>query len=210
MAKASDVIPVTVGAGTDLAAVDVNSKLHQVAMLAEADGTVIGSLPDYFWWFTPATNAASRSWADIFNAHASLVLRVRGIWVVPTATAITGVNIGFDVNKISAVGTGGTVITGRSLDSSFPAVDAAITARITATGGATLAHLLMAGYHFNEETNASLPLLQHQNLIPSGIGSRVAEIVLRQNQGVQVKQHAAGTVGLTGVLMYGAIQDPAL
>ena len=177
-----------------------------MVVMAEADGHIVNSKDDWFVWFTPATNAASRSVGDLFNADATAIVRVRGVWIVHTVTAITGVAMGFDLNKTSAVGTGGTAMTPRPLDSAFAALDSDITARAGATGGATLAHQLLAAYLINEETNAYTGLAQHQNLLPSSIGNRVAEIVLRQNQGIQVKQHAAGTVGLTGALMYFTVE----
>jgi hypothetical protein len=97
-------------------------------------------------------------------------------------------------------------VTPRPLDSGFAALDSDITARAGATGGATLAHLLLTQYHFHEETNASTALIQHQNLLPSSIGNRVAEIVLRQNQGLQLKQNGASVVGLTGALFYFTVE----
>lgn len=197
----------TLAGGDVVATHTVSGKEYQVVMVADGEGQIHDSRPEYMAWFTPATNAASRSWGDLFNNESGAVVRVRGIWIVPTSTAITGVNIGADVNKTSAVGTGGTAITPRKLDTNAAALAAGITARAGATGGATLNHLFWATYHFNEETNASTALIQHQNQIPSGIGGRVAEIVLRTGEGVQVKQHAAGTVGLTGVLMYFVVDN---
>lgn len=203
---AGDSITVTPGAGATVATHTVNSKEHQVVMVAEADGHLVNSKDDWFAWFPPATNANARSVGDLFNADATVVVRVRGVWVIPTVTSITGANIAFDLNKTSAVGTGGTTITPRLLDSNFAALDADITARAGATGGATLAHLLLTQYHFNEETNAAVALVQHQNLLPSSIGNRVAEIALRQNQGLQVKQSVSMTTGLTGCLMYFTVE----
>lgn len=203
---AGDSIDVTPGSGAVVATHTVSSKEYQVVMMAEADGHIVNSKDDWFAWFAPATNANSRSVGDLFNADAAAVVRVRGVWIVPTSTAITGAQIAFDLNKTSAVGTGGTTVTPRPLDPNAPALDADITARAGATGGATLAHLLLQQYHFNEETNASTALVQHQNLLPSSIGNRVAEIVLRQNQGVQVKQSVAMTTGLTGALFYFTVE----
>jgi hypothetical protein len=206
MSLANDSITITPGSGATVATHLTNSKEHQVVVMAEADGHIVNSKEDWFAWFAPATNAASRSVGDLFNADATAVVRVRGVWIVPTSTAITGAQIGFDLNKTSSVGTGGTGVTPRPLDSNFAALDADITARAGATGGATLAHLLLQQYHFNEETNASTALVQHQNLLPSSIGNRVAEIVLRQNQGIQVKQSVTMTTGLTGALFYFTVE----
>lgn len=206
MTQPNDSILVTPGSGATVATHLVNSKEYQVMMQADNDGHIIGSKDDWFVWFTPATNAASRSVGDLFNADATAIVRVRGVWIVPTVTAITGAQIAFDLNKTSSVGTGGTAMTPRPTDSAQTALDADITARAGATGGAALAHLLLTQYHFHEETNASTALVQHQNLLPSSIGNRVAEIVLRQNQGLQIKQSVTSTVGLTGGLMYFTVE----
>lgn len=204
--QSNDSILVTPGSGATVATHLISSKEYQAVVVAEADGHLVNSKDDWFVWFTPATNAANRSVGDLFNADAAVIVRVRGVWAVPTVTAITGVNIEFILNLTNTVGTGGTTITPRPLDTGFAALDADITARAGATGGAALQHEFFRQYHFNEETNAGNVLMQHQNLLPSSIGNRVAEVVLRQNRGLQVKQGGAGTVGLTGCLMYFTVE----
>ncbi len=205
MTQANDSILVTPGIGATIATHLANSKEHQVVMVADKDGHIIGSRDDFLCWFTPATNAANRSVADLFNADAAVIVRVRGIWIVPTLTAITGVPIGFDINRTSAVGTGGTAETPRPLDTGQAALDADITARSGATGGATLVYKYLTAYCLNDETNAGAGILAYQNQLPT-FGGRIAEIVLRQNQGVQVKQSVTATVGLTGALIHFTVE----
>lgn len=202
----NDSVTVTPGAGATIATHLAGGKEHQVVLVADSDGHIQNSKDDWFVWFTPATNANARSVGDLFNADASAIVRVRGVWIVPTVTAITGAQIAFDLNRTNTVGTAGTVMTPRALDHSSPALSASITARAGATGGAALQYLYLQHYHFNEETNAATPLIQHQNLLPSSIGNRVAEVILRQNQGLQVKQSVAMTTGLTGCLMYFTVE----
>jgi hypothetical protein len=204
--QANDSILVTPGSGATVATHLVNSKEHQVVMLARSDGHLIGSKDDWFVWFPPVTNANSREVGEIFNADASAVVRVRGIWIIPTFTSITGAQIGFDVNRISAVGTtSSTTVTPRPTDTSQAALDADITARYGSTAGATLAYQYMSQYTFNEETNAGFAVTPWFNLLPV-MGDYPVEIVLRQNQGVQLKQNIANTVGLTGALMYFTVE----
>lgn len=207
-ALAPDSITVTDQAsGVEHATKIVSSKHHPVVMLADPDGQLHNSRDEWFVWFTPTTNSATREVGELFNADATAIVRVRGVWIVPTVTAITGVNVSTAMNQITSVGTtGSTVMTPRPLDSSAAALDADITARFGSTAGAALGFQWLINYHFNEETNAGLMLMQHQNLLPSSIGSRVAEIVLRQNQGLQLKHVAGGTVGLTGALMYFTVE----
>ena len=203
---ANDSILVTPGSGATVATHTVSGKEHQVMMLAGPDGHLINSKDDYFVYYTPATNAASREVGELFNADASAIVRVRGIWIVPTQTAITGVQIGFDINRISAVGTTGkTAITPRPSDKSFAALNANVTAGFGSTAGATLDVLLWQVFFFNDETNPSTPLQATYNQLPE-IGDRSVDICLRQNQGVQIKQSVTATVGLTGALLYFTVE----
>lgn len=190
----------TLGTGDVIATSTVNSKEYQVVMQARADGHVMGSRPDYLVNFPAATNTATRELAEIFNAHASTVIRVRGIWIIPTQTAITGAQQGWDINKISTVGTTGlTTVTPRAMDSANTHALTSITFGHSSTAGGTLSHLWFPVFLFNEETAAPNGLIAYQNQLPT-LGDTVCEIVLRQNEGIQVKS-TVGAVGLTGCLM---------
>lgn len=190
----------TLGTGGIIATQTVSSKEYQVVMQARADGHVMGSRPDYLVNFPAATNTATRELAQIFNAHASTVIRVRGIWIIPTQTAITGAQQAWDINKISAVGTTGlTTVTPRAMDSANTHALTSVTFGYNSTAGGTLAHLWFPVFLFNEETAAPNGLIAYQNQLPT-LGDTVCEIVLRQNEGVQVKS-TVGAVGLTGCLM---------
>lgn len=190
------------GSGANVATHLVSSKEYQVVMQADHTGNIYGSRERWLAWFTPTTNAASREVAELMNTDASNIVRVHGIWIVPTLTAITGVQIGFDVNQITAVGTtGSTAMTPRAMDSTQTALPAGVTARFGSTAGATLGFLYFQVYMFNEETVASTGLAAYYNLLPL-IGYETAELVLRQNQGIQVKQSVTATVGLTGALIF--------
>ena len=198
MTLPNDSIIVTPGTGATVATHLVSTKEYQVVMEADAQGQIKGSRDAFIAWYAPVTNAANREVAELFNADAALIVRVRGVWIVPSLTAITGVQIGFDINRISAVGTtGSTVVTPRPLDKNAAALDADITARYGSTAGATLDVLLWQNYFFNDETNPSAGFVGALNLLPT-IGDEVVEVVLRQNQGIQVKQSITATVGLTG------------
>jgi hypothetical protein len=200
--QANDSVTVTPGAGATVATHLVNSKEYQVVMPARSDGYIVGSRDDWLVYYTPVTNANNREVAELYNADATAIVRVRGIWLMPTFTAITGVQIGFNINRITTVGTtGSTTVTPRPTDTTFTALDADITARYGSTAGAALDYTYFATYTFNEETNAAFGMLPLVNQLPL-LGDQVMEIVLRQNQGVQVKQNVAATVGLTGAMIY--------
>lgn len=190
----------TVTTGGIIATQTVASKEYQVVMQARSDGHVIGSRPDYLVNFPAATNTATRELGEIFNASASLVIRVRGIWIIPTQTAITGAQMAWDVNKISAVGTTGlSTVTPRPLDSANTVTLTSVTFGHSSTAGGTLNHLWFPIFLFNEETAAPNGLIAYMNQLPV-LGDTVCEVVLRQNEGIQVKS-TVGAVGLTGCMM---------
>src|SRR3990167_10466670 len=98
MTEANDRILVTPGVGATVATHLVNSKEYQVPIEADSLGHIKGSRADFLAFFTPATNAANRRVGDLFNADATgVVVRVQGIWIMPTLTGITGVQIGFGI-----------------------------------------------------------------------------------------------------------------
>ncbi len=191
----------TLGTGGVVATHTVGSKEHQVMMMARSDGHVVGSRPDYLVNFPAAANSATRELAEIFNASATLIVRVRGIWIIPTQTAIVGAQMAWDINKISAVGTTGlTAVTPRPQDSGNVAASlTGITFGHSSTAGGTLSHLWFPVFLFNEETSAPNGLIAYQNQLPV-LGDTISEIVLRQNEGLQIKS-TVGAVGLTGALI---------
>lgn len=196
----------TLGTGGVIATHTVSSKEYQVFMQARSDGHVIGSRPDYLVNFDAAANSATRELGEIFNASASLIIRVRGIWIIPTQTAITGAQQQWNINKISAAGTTGLVtVTPRAMDSNNTVTLTSVTFGHSSTAGGTLNHLWFPVFLFNEETAAPNGLIAYQNQLPT-LGDTIAEIVLRQNEGIQVKS-AVGAVGLTGCLMHFTVDN---
>ncbi len=171
-----------------------------VSALVDSSGHLIGSRPDFLLWFPPAANAAGRILGDIFNTG-TVPIRVRGLWLSPTMTAVTGAPIDWIVGRTTAIGTAGAAVTPSPMDTAGTAWPAAATARSNPTGGATAGTTLFQQYALNEETNASFGLLPLVNLLPQ-LGDRVLEVVLNQNQGFAVRQSAvANVVGLTGMLV---------
>jgi hypothetical protein len=189
-----------VGGGT-IATSTVGGKEHQVVMQARADGHIIGSRPDYMVMFPAAANAANRAMGAIFNASADKILRVRGIWLIPTQTVIVGAAMQYDINKINTAPTTGAVArTPRPLDSANVAANfTSISFVDSYTAGGALVHQWFPVYLYNEETAPPVGMIAYMNQLPV-LGDTIMEIVLRQNEGVEVKQ-IAGAVGLTGVLM---------
>lgn len=152
---------------------------------------------------TPATNL---SMLGLFNGSGSgRVLRVYRIWLVSTsASAVTGSLMTIDVRTISALGTGGTVVTPIAHDTS----NTALAAQIISYSGSTFTDVsslyetimsadeLALGVATQEEMQMFWPL---GLLWESGaIESNVQPIVLREGEGVHVKQTA--TISTAGSL----------
>jgi hypothetical protein len=184
----------------------VSSKEYQVTMAADYGGHIIGSKPVYHANIPSQVHVAAANtvhW-DMFNADATLVVRVLSILQIPNiTTAVTGVVFDWLLERTTAVGTGGTTITPWLSDLNDTALDADITCRSKPTGGATASTDLRNYSLHGEETNtgsiivASLGGLEliPMSLLPENGGRG---LVLRQNQGlrcVQVTNSAAGNTG---------------
>jgi hypothetical protein len=137
---------------------------------------------------------------DLFNAHASLVVRVLSFKHVPDMVdAVTGVAFAWKLARTTAVGTGGSALTPALADTSDTALDAAITCRSKPTGGATEGTILENYQVHSEETNAAtimLASLGGLELVPPAMQAK--GIVLRQNQGLRTVQITSSAAGYTG------------
>ena len=204
MALGNDSILVTPGSGATVATHLVSSKEHQVVMQADADGHIIGSKPVYLFNLPPQVHVAAANtvhW-DLFNADASLLVRVLSIIQIPDiVTAVTGVAFSWKLARTTAVGTGGSALTAWLPDTSQTALDADITARSKPTGGATEGTILFNYNLHGEETNTgtmTVASLGGLELVPEPLRDYRGGILLRQNQGlrcVQITNSAAGNTG---------------
>jgi hypothetical protein len=142
---------------------------------------------------------------DMFNADATLVVRVMGIYQLPNiVTAVTGVAFDWLLERTTAVGTGGTTITAWLPDTTQTALDADITCRSKPTGGATQSTDLRNYTIHSEETNAATQMMHMMmsggvaNLVPKMLMDSGTGIVLRQNQGIRCVQVTNSNAGNTG------------
>ena len=154
--------------------------------------TVSGALPTYYFLSPVAAGAANRIWMDIFNASGSgVVMRVRKLFVVSAMTAVTGAPSTFQLERTSAVGTGGTAITVLKADTSDANLPAQVTARIAPTGGATsVAPIFFPWGVHSEETAAPAPMTSFFNMIPESL--EVKEPTMNEGEGIKVVQPTAG------------------
>lgn len=208
MSLSNDSILVTPGSGATVATELIGSKEHQAIIQVDNRGHIIGSLPLYFFQIPSQVHVAAANtvhW-DLFNADASLRVRVKSIRQIPDVSiAVTGVNFAWKLARTTDVGTGGTAITAWLPDTSQTALDADITCRSKPTGGATEGTILTNYSLFSEETSQPGPqtagAMGGQELVPwplVGSGPEAQGILLRQNQGlrcVQITNSAAGNTG---------------
>jgi hypothetical protein len=217
MSLANDSILVTPGTGATVATQLISAKEYQVMMQADESGHIFGSRDTYFFRVPDAAAsqvhvaAASTIHWDLFNAHASLLVRVTSILQLPNiVTVVTGVATSWTLQRTSAVGTGGAACTAWLPDTSQTALDAAITCRSKPTGGATPSTILKYYTIHSEETNAATQMLHMMmvggvaNLVPwelNSMGNSSHGILLRQNQGISVTQTTNSGAGNTAWLI---------
>lgn len=214
MALAGDSINVTPGSGAVVATELVNSKEHQVVMLADRTGHIVGSRPVYFFRIAEQVHVAAAStvhW-DLFNADATLNVRVLSIKQLPgIITAVTGAATNWTLQRTTSVGTGGSAVTAWLPDTDTPqtALDADITCRSKPTGGAAPSTQLLGYTVHSEETNAATQMFHMMmlggvaDLVPSPLRPPHSEqgILLGQNQGLSCTQTTNSNQGNTGWLI---------
>jgi hypothetical protein len=158
----------------------------------------IAAWPTYTFWTGFAISAVNKIYIDIFNAAGSgKIIAIPKLFIIPSLASHTGAQQIFDIDRTSAVGTGGTVLTANIADTTDGALPAQVTARHAPTGGATKSggSILQVG-HWSEETLAPAALLGFLNQLPEG--EEVKEFELQEGQGLRVIA-TAGAVATFGV-----------
>lgn len=205
MAQANDSVTVTPGTGATIATHLVNSKEHQVVIVADASGD-IGGNPVYRMLVPSQAVGASKLYVDIFNATGTgKTMKVLSAFAyVDSDTAVTGtLGVQLDLFRTTAIGTGGTAATADGtvstaatisrLDTSYAALPAGLTARLAPTGGATSGAWLATRWVFTEETNASAGIA---GVIGAEfIRNNGAELYVRENSGLKFVQGTVASVG---------------
>lgn len=209
MTTANDSVIVTPGgSGATVATHLLSSKEYQAVVLANGGTGHIAGTELMYWYDLPEqvhVAAASTIHWDLFNAHASLVVRVLGIYQRPSiVTAVTGVATNWSLDRTTSVGTTGTAQTARLADLSQTALDASITCRSKPGGGAASGVALRTYTIHSEETNAATQMMHMMaaggvaNILPPMLAEPTAGLVLRQNQGVKCTQTTNSNAGNTG------------
>jgi hypothetical protein len=203
--RANDSILVTPGSGATVATHLVDGKEYQVVILAGPGGHLYDTLPTYYYNRDGAAGAANQRTIDLFNASGSgVILRVKKLFLFHNQTAITGIGHTFEVRRTSAVGTGGTSITAVKADTANANVPAQVTARASATGGATEGDVLFRIATNPEETLPAAAIHPGLNWIPEG--PNIQEPLLREGEGFLVKQITSNTAGIWHATLVVAIE----
>jgi len=202
MTQANNSIAVTAGSGDLVATHLVNSKEYQVVMVANESGHIDGSIPTWVVQTANSANvaAARTTFIDIFNASGSgQIIEIKGIYIIPTLAAVTGVGLTWEIIKTSAIGSGGSALTPRPFDSTNTALNANVTARIKPSGGATTNFILLSPNSSSEETipyGSMASILNHVPSFAYGQG-----IYLREGEGLKVDQTTNSSVGSTNIIV---------
>jgi len=211
MTIANDSVKITPGSGATVAThgpFGSNGTEYQVMIPADATGHLAETKPTYGLYIPNITNAANLYHWELFNGAASgLTVTVFGVWARPaTDVAVVGaVSARYDFFKTTALASGGSACTYESASTlscnfwRFDSADAAMTSQVTAKTVLTSITTGFAMFHYYvhpEETNAASVLIQANNAIPAGAYSK--KIVLRQGQGIAVRQGTVASVGATG------------
>lgn len=207
MVQANDSITVTPGTGATVATHLASSKEYQVVMVANPDGHLLGSIPTYSAWSgSVAVSAANTVLWHLFNASGSgKILKVRKIFVQPSqAVNALGAQT-WRVAKTSAVGTtGNTAITIQKHDSADSTLPAQVTCARAYTAGGTETFTLFEIPLSVEETLPAVGLTPYFNLLPTD-GEAVTDIILREGEGLAVKNVTGGAYTWSVLGTFGAI-----
>lgn len=207
MTTANDSVLVTPGSGATIATHLANSKEHQVVMVAHSNGHIRGTIPTYTFWRPYAAGAANQRTIDLFNASGSgVIVKLRKLFIQHNMAAVVGIGHVFDVIHTTAVGTGGTVITGQKVKTSDAAIPAQVTCRASATGGATESFVRFGIAVDPEETRPGAAIMGMINWLPEG--EDVGDIELAEGEGILVKQITSSIVGVWGCLLVATIHTP--
>jgi hypothetical protein len=218
----ADNVSWTAGSGTTVATDDVSGVHYQKIKLVDgtADGTDgikgdatygldvdITRTPTFPTWAVSTGNtahvAATRTTLlDLFNASGSgKILKVRGIFIIPTLAGVTGVGQTYEIIRTSAVGTGGSTATPAAYDTASAALPAQVTARTKPTGGATTATTLLYCNGSSEETNSYATLASQLNHVSGILTKGIEPIVLREGYGIKIDQTTNSSVGSVNVVI---------
>lgn len=193
MAVGNSAIPITPGLGVAVASHTAGGKEHQVVMVANPLGNLIGDIPTYSAFSGAQAAAANKPYLHIFNATGSgKIVKLQKVFIQPSQAVNALTAQTWRVAKTSAVGTTGNVaITIQKHDSASPAVPAQITAAHSYTAGGTQTFTYFEVPLSVEETFPAVGLQPFFNVLPND-GDHVSDYILREGEGLVVQNVTGG------------------
>lgn len=165
---------------------------------------LLSGLPTHYFQTAASAVAQNRVYLDMFNATGSPnVIVVKKIFIQLHYAAVTGVANIFEIRKTSAIGTGGTVMTGVKADTTDANLPSQFTVRHLATGGATSAGVLCMIPLTAEETSVVGVDSWSTNALAEG--NETKDINLNPGEGLSVVHTSNTTVGTYSVLAVVAV-----
>lgn len=204
MALPNDSIAITPGTGATVATHLVSSKEYQVMVKSDPNGQMWGDFTSFVVSTanTAHVAAARTTLIDLFNATGSgVIIKVRGLFIIPALSAVTGVGMTYETIRTSAVGTGGTTLTPVRFDTADAALSGSVTVRLKPTGGATTATTLLYHNGTSEETIPYASMASITNHLPLFGTPYFKPIVLRENEGLKLDQTTNSSVGNVNVML---------
>lgn len=194
MASANNSVPITPGVGTAVATQTVAGKEHQVVMLANPLGSLIGDIPTYSAWSGVVAASVNLPYLHVFNAAGSgRVVKMRKVFVQPSMATNALAAQTWRVAKTSTVGTtGNTAITIRQHDSASLAVPTQVTAARSYTAGGMQAFTYFELPVSVEETQPAVGMVPYVNILPND-GDTVSDYILREGEGLVVQNVTGGS-----------------
>lgn len=208
MAQANDSVTITPGTGATIATHLAGGKEHQVVMLANPAGSLIGDIPTYSAWSTTIASTANLVYMHVFNAPTSgKIVKMRKVFLQPSQAVVAApAPHTWRVAKTSAVGTtGNSGITIRAHDSANPAVPPQVSAGRSYTAGGTQTFTYFEVPIATEETAAGNGLAGLINILPND-GDMVSDYILREGEGLAIQVVTAAAAYTWSVLAVFSIE----
>lgn len=201
MSQANDSILVTPGTGATVATHTANSKEHQVMMVADEAGHILGSKPTYWAFANGVAFANNKQMFSLFNGSGSgkivklHTLRFFNMQISP----VTGVELEIEIKLITARSSG-TTVTPAKVDSQNAALPSQIVAahNSTVTEGAVLFSVMAVNEEISTTNNELIAntLRQLGNLLPHS--EHTQPLTLREGEGITLKCITSTTLGQAG------------
>ena len=197
MAFANNGVTVTPGVGTEISTQSADDKEAQVIITAAANGHLHKTLDTYYYFGELNVGAQNKIHLTLFNgASSGVIIRVRGLYLqcgLHDADTPGGVTYRFDLDTITAAGTGGTDLTGRETDSNNAAIPAEVTAEHASASGATKGFTLFPVI-LNDTNldNLASAHIGRVNLLQQG--EHIQDLVLYEGEGLRLIQITANAI----------------